>query len=412
MGEGYKDEDGPFEPGQTPAADDRLWRHPAEQGALQAAANLQARKTYRRIWPSVFMSFVAGCCVVGLAWMLVDSNQRAPIEQVVVNEITPNEVVFEGTLSFDDWVNDVAQLNRSSVVALNLPDSAPSNTAQAILLRDDGHLITSAHAIAGVEEIAVEYAGGRLPAQIIGIDNVSGIAVLKINSPNLPPPTFGDETRVVNRDRLVALAYSIAEGEPAKGVDLLGQDQVATSLGGTPMAQLFSLSDDLDNEWAGSALLSEDGGIIAMAVPAENGGSYAVPIGLARRVANQLIDDGTVDHKSWVGVETSPALSDALKAERGVRGGLLLTRVWDETPAARAGLVAGDIIVQAGSVNVFDRTDFFEALAVLEPGDTMEITYSRSNPSVQINDPLAPPPEEPVEPTLFTTTVVLGARPA
>lgn len=412
MGEGYKDDDGPNEAEQPPAADDRLWRHPAEQGALQAAANLQARRSYRRIWPSVFMSFVAGCCVVGLAWMLVDSNQRAPIEQVVVNEITPSEIVFEGTLSFDDWVNDVAQLNRSSVVSLILPDTAPSETAQAILLRDDGHLMTSAHAIAGVEEILVEYPGGRLPAQVIGVDPVSGIAVLKINSPNLVPPTFGDETRVANRDRLVALAYSITDGESAKAVDLLDRGQVATSLGGTPMANLFSLSDDLDGQWAGSALLSEDGGIIAMAVPAENGGSYAVPIALARRVANQLIADGTVNHKSWVGVETSPALSDSLKAERGVRGGLLLTRVWDETPAARAGLVAGDIIVSAGSVNVFDRTDFFEALAVLEPGDTMEITYSRSAPSVQITTALEPPAEEPIEPTLFTTTVILGARPA
>lgn len=406
------DEDGPIEPVQPPAADDRLWRHPAEQGALQAAANLDARRSYRRIWPSVCVAFVAGCCVVGLAWMLVDSKQRAPIEQVLVQEIAPSEIVFDGTLSFDDWVNDVAQLNRSSVVLLHLPDSAPTATAQAILLRDDGHLMTSAHAIAGAEEITVEYAGGRLPAQIVGVDAVSGVAVLKINSPNLAPPTFGDESRVLTRDQLVALAYSIADGESAKAVDLHGKDQVATSLGGTPLAQLFALSNDLDAQWAGSALLSEDGGIIAMTVPVANGSSYAVPIGLARRVANQLIADGTVDHKPWIGVELSPALSDSLKAQRGVRGGLLLTRVWDETPAARAGLVAGDIIVQAGSVNVFDRTDFNEALAVLEPGDTMEITYSTSAPSVQGNDPLNAPPAEPVEPTLFTTTIILGARPA
>ncbi len=412
VGEGIENEDGPFEAGLPPAAQDRLWRHPAERGAHQAAANLEARRSYRRIWPSVLVSFVAGCCVVGLTWMLVDNDQQAPIEEVVINEITPGQVVFEGPLSFDDWVNDVSQLNRASVVSLELPESAPNETAQAILLRDDGHLITSADAIAGAEAIAVDFPGGRLPAQVIGSDPVSGVAVLKINAPDLPPPTFGDETNVSVQDRLVALAHSIDDEELAQTIDLVGVEHVATSIGGTSISNLFSLSDDLDGQWAGSAILSEDGGIVAMTVSSSNGGSYAVPIATARHVANQLIDDGTVDHKSWIGVETSAALSDELKEERGVRGGLLLTRVWDETPAARAGLVAGDIITQAGSVNVFSRTDLAEALAALEPGEPIEISYSRAMQSLPITSTVAEGIEPDVETDVFTATIIVGARPA
>ena len=182
MGEGIEDEYGPLEPDALLPAPDRLWRHPAERGAEQAAANLAARRVYGRRWPSMFMSFVAGCCVVGLAWMLADNKEQATINEVSVNEVIPGEVTFEGTLSLVDWVDDVSQLNRTSIVALHLGGDAPQEHAQAILLRDDGHLITSAHAIAGAEDITAELPSGPLPAQMIGSDAVSGIAVLKILS--------------------------------------------------------------------------------------------------------------------------------------------------------------------------------------------------------------------------------------
>ena len=127
----------------------------------------------------MFMSFVAGCCVVGLAWMLADNDPQAPIEQVSVQEITPSEeVTFAGPLSFDDWVDEVSQLNKTSVVSLHLGGDLPEDHVQAVLLRDDGHLITSAHAISGAQDITAEFPGGRLPALMIGSDAVSGIAVL------------------------------------------------------------------------------------------------------------------------------------------------------------------------------------------------------------------------------------------
>lgn len=411
MGEGYEQRDDEFdELVPVPDAQDRIWRHPAERGADQAAANLAARRSQGRTWPAMLMSFVAGCCAIGLLWILVDNNQQTPIEEVVVNEITPTEVEFEGALSFDAWVDDVSQMNRSSVVALHLAGEGLTSEAQAILLRDDGHLLTSAHAISAASEITVEYAGGTLPAQIVGSDPVSGIAVLKINSPNLPPPTFGDDGQVLVRDRLVALTYSDDATESAVAVDLVGEDHVATSVNGTPLANLFALGENLAHDWAGSAVLSEDGGIVAMTVHSIDGGNYAIPITLARRVANQLIDGGQVDHKAWLGVETSAALTDDLKEERGIRGGLLLTRVWDETPAARAGLVAGDIITRAGSINVLDRTDFLEALATVQPGDTLEITYSRIDPGVPISTTVADDVESVDEIELHKTTVLLGAR--
>ena len=410
LGEGIENEDGPEEPDLMLPAQDRLWRHPAERGAEQAAANLAARRTHGRSWPTTVMAFFAGALVVALAWMLTDDGEQATIEEVRVNEITPEEVAFDGTLSFDDWVNDVSQLNSQSVVALHLGDDAPVETVQAILLRDDGHVITSAHAIMGVENITAQFPGGTEPAQLIASDAVSGIAVLKINSPNLPPPTFGDESQVLVRDRLVALAQHTSDSDSAtaQSIDLIGTDQVTLMSSGHLLSGAFRLDEELGADWAGSAILSEDGGIVGMAVTARDGTQFAIPIDAARSAASQLISTGVVEHKAYLGVDRSP-LSENLKEERLILGGVLLTRVWDQTPAARAGLVAGDVIIRAGSVNVLDRTDLAEALALLEPGSTMDITFSRGTtlvPSGVEGEPLVPQAE------LLTTTVILAARPS
>ena len=100
-------------------------------------------------------------------------------------------------------------------------------------------------------------------------------------------------------------------------------------------------------------------------------------------------------------------MTQGLQEQRGVTGGRLVTRVWSETAAARAGLVAGDVITRAGSVNVRSGTDLREALATLEPGDNIEITYSRvTGTTGALRDP------GDVESELFTTIVTVGAIPS
>ena len=140
--------------GELPHAQDRLWRHPAERGAEQAAANLAARKTGGRNWSNHIMSFIAGGAVVGLVWLL-QTEPEVPVAQNTVIEFADRPVAdtVPDRLSFDVWVEDVARPNRMSVVSLHLAGDVEQNLAQSVRLGTDGHLITSAHAIAGAEEI-------------------------------------------------------------------------------------------------------------------------------------------------------------------------------------------------------------------------------------------------------------------
>ena len=356
------------------------------------------------------VSFIAGGAFVGMIWLL-QTQAQSPIDISVTNEVAPStsEAIL-GPLSFDDYINEVVSLNRESVAGLYLGGEPHHEVIQAIRLGTDGHLITSAQALIGAEDIRVVFANGTDAAgRIVATDPVSGIGVLKVNAPNLPPPTFGDDSEVMVSDQLVVLANSSMGDAHARSITVLGEQQVISTPRGGLLSGLFRLSNDLDAGWAGAAVLEDSGGIVAMTVEARNGSHYAVPIDEAREVAQQLIDTGVVDYKAWLGVEMVE-LSEGIKAERGLLRGVLLSRVWDETPAARGGLVAGDIIVSIGSTNVIDKQDLAEALRTLSPGETVDIRYSRV---LAREAPPSAGTDNTTEATsdLYTATVTVGARP-
>ncbi len=369
---------------------------------------MAARRSVGFHWPSLLVSFIAGGAFVGMLWLFQD-EAPAPIEEATTFEIAPQDAPADvGPLSFDAWADEVAQLNRDSVVGLALGGTPRHEHAQAIRLDTSGYLITSAHALAGVEEIGVALSNGNptAPAQILGSDPVSGIAVLKINSTGLEPPTFSTAGNVAVRDRVVALAQTAGNGSAsALAVDVLGDDQVASTQNGDLLSGLFRLSNELDDRWAGSAVLEENGGIVAMTVQSRGGGHFAVPIDIARDVARQLINDGEVTHRAWLGVEMGD-LSDGIKTQRELLGGVLLSRVWDETPAAKGGLLAGDIIVGIDEANILDPLDLQLHLGSLSPGDSVDVRYSRVN----LPEERAGTSELDLSGELFTTTVTVGAR--
>lgn len=358
------------------------------------------------------MSFIAGCSVVGLAWLMQDSPPAEIIVSEVVELSAPVQSLPEGPLSFDVWANDIAETNRHSVVGLLLGGEAENDMAQAILLASDGHLMTSAHALIGAENIAVSLPGDeQIPAQVVASDSVSGIAVLKINAPNLPAPIYADDARVLVSDRLVALAHHGEDTDSlARPVDVLGDDQVASAPNGDMLSGLLLLSNDLNSDWAGSAILEDTGGIVAMTVEGNDGRHYGVPISHARKWAQQLIDTGSVEHRSWLGVEFA-GLTERVMEQRELLGGVLISRVWSETPAAQGGLVAGDVIVGAGPVNVLDRQDLLEYLATVSPGDEVEFRFSRASGTTVGPDATNPQPDDMVS-EILSTTVIVGTRAA
>lgn len=403
VGEGYDDED--MESGAPVPAPDRLWRHPAELGAEQAAANLAARHSGGRGWPSMFVAFLAGAAMVGFAWLFTDS-EPATIERFQVLELQPvDRTPVDGPLSFDEWANNVSETNRHAAVTLHLGGDPPAPMAQAILYRSDGHLLTSAHAVANATDINAVIGAVSLPAEIVALDTVSGIAVLKVPTPDVEPGVFS-AGRISDRDRVVAIgAMTSDDGPLVRSVEVLNNDQVAITADGQHLSGLFQLSLPLDDAWAGAPIVDARGGIVAMAVSTRDGVTYAVPTSLAREIARDLTDRGETAHVAWLGV-SQERMTNSLKDERDLPGGVLVSKVWSESAAAKGGLTAGDIILGIGSVNVLEPNDLLSALRAREPGEIVEIRYSRPRPPDGPTDLT----EGDLESEIHTTQVLLGAQ--
>jgi S1-C subfamily serine protease len=404
------DDEGPASGAPMPAPD-RLWRHPAEAGAEQAAANMAARKAGGRRWPEILMSFVAGMAFVGLAWIFSDQPEK-PIQVIEERVVAPPSTLIlasDAPVGFDEWAFEISKPNRGSVVGLHLGGDVAHDMAQAILYRDDGLLLASAHSLIGAEEISAVLPDGRgLPALVLASDQVSGVAVLKIASPEIEPAIFSNGN-VALRDRLVGIAGHAVDGEPlVQTVDVLGEDHVASLPNGDLLSGVYRLSSELDPTWAGAPIVDENGGVVAMVVATADGANYAIPTGRARQIATDLLESGTTETVSWLGVELASGLTDDLQQQRGVRGGVLVTRVWNESPAARGGLAAGDVIIGIDSVNVVELSDLSLALTYTNPDDVVEIRYVR-RPLVE--GPEATDPEEDYVAEGQIAVVRLGAKP-
>lgn len=286
----------------------------------------------------------------------------------------------------------------------------------------DGYIVTNAHVVREAEEILVTFFDGAVKnADVIGIDDYSDLAVIKVDPEGLTlvPVQMGDSNALRVGQRVIAI------GNPF-GLDGSMTDGIVSALGRSlPSAQLLDpeyqgynnpsiiqIDAAVNPGNSGGPLLDATGAVIGIntAIRTENGGfqgiAFAVPVNTARRVIPQLIETGTADY-SWLGIytpSTDNGLSMAALAEDldfPVRYGVLIDAVAEGSPAAQAGLrggtehetirgalipVDGDIIVAIEGQMVRDIDDLVAYLVEnTSPGDTVTLTIVRGNQTLDLD---------------------------
>ena len=212
----------------------------------------------------------------------------------------------------------------------------------------DGVILTNAHVVEGAERIKVRMADQRVfPGEVLGLDPKTDVAVLKVKSDQpLPVAVLGDS------ERIKVGQWALAIGNPF-GLDSTLTVGVVSATGranvGIEHYEDFIQTDASINPGnSGGPLLNIYGevvGINTAIVAAGQGIGFAIPINLARQVAEQLIATGEVT-RGWLGVSMQP-LDPALAESYGMDKvtGALVTKVLPDTPAERAGLRRGDVLL-------------------------------------------------------------------
>lgn len=264
----------------------------------------------------------------------------------------------------------------------------------------DGHVLTNAHVVAGADEVTVQLADKReFRAKVVGADETTDVALIKIDAQNLPTLAVG------NPETLKVGEWVIAIGSPFGFDHTVSAGVVSAKMRSLPNGGYvpFIQTDVAINPGnSGGPLLNLAGEVVGInsQIYSQNGGymglSFAIPIDLAVNVQQQLAQYGKVTRgRLGVGVQSlnqDLAQSFGLDAPQGA----LVSQVEDGTPAARAGIRAGDVILRFDGERVEDSAMLSRLVAARKPGDDVQVELQRGGKRLSLEVALGAVPGDAV----------------
>lgn len=288
----------------------------------------------------------------------------------------------------------------------NVPDQPQTQQRQAagsgvIVDAQRGYVMTNNHVVARADKIAVTLKDGRtLNAKLIGTDPGTDIAIVQIPAENLTALPFGDSGQLEVGDYVVAIGNPFGLGQTVTSgiVSALGRSGLRIE----GYEDFIQTDASINPGNSGGALVDLRGRLIGIntAIIAPSGGNvgigFAVPINMARSVFDQIVQYGKVA-RGRVGVQVqdvTPEIASAIGMKQPT--GALVARVEPGSPAAKAGLKQGDVVLEINGAAVRNSADLRNRIGLVRIGDKVDVTYRRNeeerNTSMRVAD--LPVPEQ------------------
>ena len=266
-----------------------------------------------------------------------------------------------------------------------------------VIVTEDGYIVTNNHVVDGADEVKVTVPGDtkEYTAKIVGTDPKTDIAVIKIEGKKFPTIAMGDSDSLKTGDLVFAIGNPFGVGESVSQgiISALGKDSV-----GINQYENFIQTDAAINPGnSGGALVDSRGVLIGINSAiisrsgANNGIGFAIPVNMVKRVATQLIEHGKVEY-GYLGVSISDLTPDLRKVYKHKEGAVVLN-VDDDTPAKKAGLKRGDLILKVNDQKIEDASDLKNAIGSIAPGETVTLTYERNGKTKTVRVKLAEFPD-------------------
>lgn len=268
-----------------------------------------------------------------------------------------------------------------------------------VIVSADGTILTNNHVIDGATDIKVQLSDKReFRAKLVGTDPKTDIAVLKIDAKDLPTLPLGDSAQIHVGDLVFAIGDPFGIGETAT-MGIVS----ATGRGGLGIENYedFIQTDASINPGnSGGALIDIHGNLMGINTAILSGGSggnqgigFAIPINMARRIMDQILTNGKVV-RGYLGVyiqDATPDLAKQFGLDQGT--GVLIGDVTPGTPAAKAGLKKGDIILKLNGKAVESRNDLQIQISQMAPGSKVSLDVWRDGKSIPFDVTLGELPE-------------------
>ena len=272
------------------------------------------------------------------------------------------------------------------------PEQTQEGLGSGVIVTADGYILTNNHIVDGADDVkvAIGESSKRHDAKVVGRDPLSDIAVLKIEATNLSPATFGDSEQLQIGDVVLAIGNPFGVGQSvSRGI----VSALSRGVGIGPFEDFIQTDAAINPGNSGGALLDSQGRIVGIntAILSRSGGfngvGFAIPINLARNVAEQIVNHGRVD-RGFLGVSPQD-LDEDLAAQFGTDKGALITEVTPDSPGEKAGLKSGDVITKIDAVEIRDGRHLRLTVSQLAPDSQIEIGYLRDGRPATTNATLA-----------------------
>ncbi|HEX4944139.1 MAG TPA: trypsin-like peptidase domain-containing protein [Usitatibacteraceae bacterium] len=300
----------------------------------------------------------------------------------VVNISATKQVRHRGPL-VDDPV-----LRRFFGERFSVPETQLSLGSGVIVSRE-GFILTNSHVVEGVTEIQVTLNDGRtVPGRIVGFDTETDLAVVRVSATGLSPITFGQSDQLRVGDVVLAIGdpFSVGQTVTMGIVSAVGREIGSAN----PFGSFIQTDAAINPGNSGGALVDTNGNLVGInsLIFSKSGGyqgiGFAIPVSLAKKIMEQIIETGTVT-RGWFGVEVAnitPELAESLGLS-GTRGAIV-GGIERGSPADRAGIRLGDVIVGVGDRAVTDLTATLNAIADIPPGKTVQVKLLRRSQEVAL----------------------------
>ena len=251
---------------------------------------------------------------------------------------------------------------------------------------ENGYILTNHHVVGEADEIQVSLIDGRtLDAEIVGSDAGTDIALIKVEADDLTEMPIGDSEDVRVGDFVIAIGnpYGLTHTVTSGIVSALGR----TNISRDGFEDFIQTDASINPGNSGGALVNMSGELIGInsMIFSRSGGNvgigFAVPTSIASSIMGQILDFGEI-RRGLLGVNIQSIDREAAETlDIDVEGGALITRVFPESAAEKAGLEVGDIIVGVNDKKVTSAAELRNTIGLLRSGDKIDISYLRDNKS-------------------------------
>jgi serine protease Do len=260
-------------------------------------------------------------------------------------------------------------------------------TGSGFVYDDRGHILTNNHVVSGADKIIVTFHDGeQLPAKVVGTDPKTDVAVIKVESTSYRPLQKGKSSKVQVGELVLAVGSPFGFEQTVTTGIVSALDRSQTQILGKGSFEDFIQTDAAINPGnSGGPLVDMDGRVIginsAIATSQARSGSgvgFAIPMDMASNIADRLIKDGKVNRVALgIGLEPlTPKMARSFGVDSKTKG-VVVGQVFPDSPAAKAGLKRGDILLKFDDTPASNVTAFRTFVATSDPSHPHTVTYIR-----------------------------------